>query len=94
MSAANGDDKLEGFKCWYASKSMWSIVVGLATSAAALFGYAIKPEYQQHVVDLLTLLTITICFIGAGIGRVLAKTQIGGPRVRSIIRLLLNKEPQ
>jgi hypothetical protein len=87
-------DISDQWKCWYASKGIWSALVGLITSVATLFGYAIKPEYQQHLIDLLTLITIVVCFAGTLVGRFFAKAQIGTPQFHDKLRNLFRKEPE
>jgi hypothetical protein len=85
---------LTGWKCWYASRGMWSAIVGLLASSATLVGYVIKPEYQQHLTDLLTLITIAVCFLGSAYGRFFAKTRIGKPQFHEWLQSLFNKEPE
>lgn len=80
------------WKCWYASRGIWSALVGLITSSATLFGYVFKPEYQQSLIDLLTLSTIVVCFAGSLYGRFFAKARIGTPEFHDKLKTLTNRE--
>jgi hypothetical protein len=85
------EDPFEQWKCWYASKGMWSALIGLIASSATLFGYVIKPEYQQHLTDLLTLISIMVCFGVSLYSRFFADTQIGKPEFKDKLRNLFRK---
>lgn len=83
---------MDGWKCWYASRSLWSVIVGLFISSAKLFGFIIEPSYQQSLIDLLTLITMIVCFIGAGYGRFFAKSRIGTPEFHEKLQSLFKRE--
>lgn len=83
---------MEGWKCWYASRALWSVIVGLVISSAKLFGFIIEPSYQQSLTDLLTLITMIVCFIGAGYGRFFAKSRIGTPEFHKKLQSLFKRE--
>jgi len=80
------------FKCWYQSRTIWSVIIGLAVSSAKLFGFIIDPLYAQSLTDFLTLITIIVCFIGAGYGRFFAKFRIGAPEFHEKLQSFLKRE--
>ena len=68
---------MENIKPWYLSRTIWASVIGVASTAAALFGIPVDGLDGGALTDSLLQAVTAISGIVAILGRLGAKTRIG-----------------
>jgi VIT1/CCC1 family predicted Fe2+/Mn2+ transporter len=57
---------------WYKSKTVLSGIVAVLAGLAGAFGYAIAPEDQEAIIEVITIAGATVGGVGAIYGRIVA----------------------
>lgn len=73
---------LAGDKPWFKSRGVWGAVITLVAAIAGMIGLEISAEEKAELVETLPLIAATVGGLLALVGRVWARSRIGGDKTR------------